>query len=199
VQQCAAGLVNLAVDLAPVTGAASRLTLELPAPKLRTLAADEVAELQAALGTPFDDAAAPAAVDVGPVWLVARYATAQQVLALKPDLARMATLERRLKVTGVTVFGPHPAGSASAIEVRSFASSCGVPEDPVCGSGNGSVAAFQRARDLLPAGDTAYVATQGGCVGRDGRVAVRLNAEGTIWLGGACVTTVEGVLSLGDG
>jgi predicted PhzF superfamily epimerase YddE/YHI9 len=31
-------------------------------------------------------------------------------------------------------------------------------------------------------------------VGRDGRIEIALDAAGDIWVGGACVTTVSGVL-----
>jgi predicted PhzF superfamily epimerase YddE/YHI9 len=40
-----------------------------------------------------------------------------------------------------------------------------------------------------------YVAAQGQCLGRDGRVFVRYADDGTIWLGGAAVTCVEGTLT----
>jgi len=88
------------------------------------------------------------------------------------------------------VFGLHPAGAAAAIEVRSFAPAHGIPEDPVCGSGNGCVAGLVRRHGLLPG--TGYVAAQGGSVQRDGRVHVRFGADGAIWLGGDAVTCVEG-------
>ena len=80
--------------------------------------------------------------------------------------------------------------------MRTFAPSCGVDEDPVCGSGNGSVAAFQWQRGLLPPGGTDYVAAQGRCVGRDGRVRISVDANGTVSVGGACITSVEGSLTL---
>jgi PhzF family phenazine biosynthesis protein len=86
-------------------------------------------------------------------------------------------------------------GTEADIEVRSFASSQGINEDPVCGSGNGSVAVFRHAHRLLPRGTTQYVATQGRCLGRSGRVAVRVDSDGKVELGGRCVTTVNGVLA----
>lgn len=82
------------------------------------------------------------------------------------------------------------------MEVRAFAPSCGVEEDPVCGSGNASVAAFQWERGLLPAGGVSYVAAQGRCVGRDGRVKVQVGADGQVRVGGSCITCMEGRLSL---
>lgn len=150
-------------------------------------------ELEAILGAPVIRAAAPALVDVGPVWIVAQLASADAVLQMQPDLARSAAFERRLRATGISVFGAHAAGDAD-IEVRSFAPSCGVGEDPVCGSGNGAVAVFQRVRGLLPAAHSTYVAAQGQCVGRRGRVSISVSTDGTVTVGGDCVTVLDGVL-----
>jgi len=186
VQECGAGLIGIAVN-------GSTRVLTLPAARITALASGDVDELEAILGAPVDRAAAPTLVDVGPVWVVAQLASADAVLQMQPDLARSAAFERRLHATGVTVFGAHAAGEAD-IEVRSFAPSCGVGEDPVCGSGNGAVAVFQRVRGLLPATNSAYVATQGQCVGRRGRVSISVASDGSVTVGGECVTVLDGEL-----
>jgi len=186
VQECGAGLISIAVS-----GATRVLTM--PTAGVTALAPGDVDELEAVLGAPVSRAAEPALVDVGPVWVVAQLASADAVLRLQPDLARSAVFERRLHATGVTVFGTHATGDAD-IEVRSFAPSCGVGEDPVCGSGNGSVAVFRRARGLLPARASTYVAAQGRCVGRAGRVAITVDDAGSVTVGGNCVTVIDGVL-----
>lgn len=192
VQECGQGLIRIAVV---GDGRDRQLVLELPPAKVTVLAPADVAELEAVLGHAVLRQAPPALVDVGPVWLVGQLADAAAVLGLHPDLARSAVLERRLGATGICVFGRHAAGPA-AIEVRAFAPSSGVPEDPVCGSGNGSVAVFQHLNDLLPAGGSRYIASQGRCTGRDGRVAVEVSAEGIVRLGGQCVTCLDGMLDL---
>jgi len=97
-------------------------------------------------------------------------------------------------VTGLNVFGFYANGQPAAVEVRSFAPAHGVPEDPVCGSGNGCVAALIQRDRLLER--SSYVASQGRCMDRDGRVEVRFADDGTIWLGGHAVTCVEGTLTL---
>ena len=186
VQECGAGLVSIAVS-------GSTRVLTLPAARVTVLAPEDVAELEAILGAPVNRAAEPALVDVGPVWIVAQLASADAALRIRPDLARSAAFERRLHATGITVFGAYDAGDAD-IEVRSFAPSCGVGEDPVCGSGNGAVAVFQRARGLLPATHSTYVATQGQCVGRRGRVSISVATDGTVTVGGDCVTVLDGVI-----
>jgi PhzF family phenazine biosynthesis protein len=190
VQECGVGRVRL-----DVTGAGEDrvITLAMPPSKLTPLSMDEVEELEAILGTPVDRAAQPTIVNVGAVWVVARVASAAHLLALRPDFGRSAAFERRLGVTGVTLFGPHEQGEAE-IEVRSFAPSAGVDEDPVCGSGNGSVAVFRHAYGLLPDGNSRYTAAQGQCIGRKGRIEVRVASNGAVQVGGKCVTTVEGTL-----
>jgi len=190
VQECGVGLVELAVQ---GEGENLRLTFGLPPAAVTPLKPDDVDELEAVLGHAIVREAAPAIVNVGAVWVVAQLSSVGDLLALAPDFARSAVFERRLGVTGITVFAAHEAGDA-AIEVRSFAPSCGVDEDPVCGSGNGSVAVFRRERGMLPAAGTTYTASQGRCVGRDGRISVAVDTEGKVILGGACVTCVDGTL-----
>jgi PhzF family phenazine biosynthesis protein len=193
VQQCGVGLVRIEVS---GTGEERIITLALPPARMATLAAGDSAELEAVLGAPFKSGCLPATVDVGPVWIVAEMADAAAVLDLAPDFGRSAALERRLGVTGVTVFGRYAEGG-TAIEVRSFAPSGGVEEDPVCGSGNGSVAVFQTSRGLIPSTATGYVAGQGQRVGRDGKVLISVGDDGQISVGGACVTCVDGTLLSG--
>jgi len=117
-------------------------------------------------------------VDVGPVWLTAEV---KDVAAV--DTGAMAQLSREHDATGVTVFD-------SRLHVRSFAPLQGIPEDPVCGSGNISVAAYLR---HFGRAKSEYVACQGMSIGRDGRVTMRVDS-GDIWLGGEAVTCVEGSL-----
>jgi PhzF family phenazine biosynthesis protein len=192
IQQCDVGLVELAVAQ---EGKNRGLTFDLPPATITTLEAADVRELEFILGVNVGLASAPAMVNVGPIWVVAHLNDAASVLRLAPDMVRLAACARRLAVTGLCVFGAH-AHAEPAIEVRAFAPSCGVEEDPVCGSGNGSIAAFQWERGLLAQGGQDYVAAQGRCVGRDGRIQVSVSATGRVRIGGACVTCVEGTLSL---
>jgi PhzF family phenazine biosynthesis protein len=192
VQECGIGLVDVTVE---EQDGDRRLNFGLPPATLTPLQAADIAELESIAGCKVDNKVAPAIVNVGPIWVIAQLSDAASVLDLRPDLARLAEFERRLGVTGLTVFGSHERGDA-AIEVRTFAPSSGVSEDPVCGSGNGSVAAFQWERGLLPTGGADYVAAQGRCVGRDGRIEVNVDANGAVRVGGSCVTCVEGSLRL---
>ena len=186
VQECGQGLVRLRID-------GERLFLMLPKPVLRDVSSAQVAELAAALGVAPDAVRARAIIDVGVAWITLQLTDAQLVQRLQPDQARIAAL-RPSGAVGVTVFGLTAAGSSPEMEVRSFAPAEGVPEDPVCGSGNGCVAALVRQQQLVAS--RGYVAAQGRCMGRDGRVEVRFDDDGSIWLGGHAVTCVEGMLRI---
>jgi predicted PhzF superfamily epimerase YddE/YHI9 len=129
------------------------------------------------------------AVDCGPVWLVAEIADEAALRRAAPDLARVERLSIAHGLTGVTLFA-RSDDAETPIVVRSFAPAAGIGEDPVCGSGNASVAAY-----LVDAGGAParYRASQGREVGRDGRVDVEIGAGGRpIEIGGFAVT-VDGL------
>ena len=183
VQECGKGLVDIQID-------GDRLFLALPEPQFREPAPPQIASVADGLRIGPADIQRASIVDVGPVWFTIQLASGDAVRALAPDMGKLAALSA-MGLTGVNVFGLYPPGAGADLEVRSFAPGDGVPKDPVCGSGNGCVAALVRRDRVLET--HAYVASQGRCLGRDGRVAVRFDG-GTIWLGGHAVTCVEGLL-----
>jgi len=185
VQECGKGLVQIERD-------GERLFLELPVPRFSDVAVSP-GRLADALNTKASDLLRVAAIDVGPVWLTAQLKSAEAVIALQPNMESLRALVPE-GLTGVTVFGLSGSSASAELEVRSFAPGEGVPEDPVCGSGNGCVAALVQ-RDGLSS-DRQYLARQGRCVGRDGRVAVRFGKDGAIWVGGHSVTCVEGSITV---
>ena len=183
VQECAKGLVDIKID-------GESLLLALPEPQFREPTTAQVAAVAEGLGVMTAQIQRAAIIDVGPVWFTVQLASGDAVRALEPDMAKLAALSP-IGMTGVNVFGLYPRGGSADIEVRSFAPGEGVPEDPVCGSGNGCVAALVRRDGVLKT--QTYVASQGRCLGRDGQVTVEFDGT-TIWLGGHAVTCVEGVL-----
>lgn len=183
VQECGKGLIDIKID-------GERLFLALPEPRFREPNASQVAAAAEGLGVKTADIQRASIIDVGPVWFTLQLPSADTVAGLAPDMGKLAALSS-IGITGVNVFGLHAVGAGADLEVRSFAPGDGVPEDPVCGSGNGCVAALVRRDRVLPS--HRYVAGQGRCLGRDGRVAVELDGS-TIWLGGHAVTCVEGLL-----
>lgn len=187
VQECGQGLVSISVH---GDATARILTLGLPAGTVEPLGDDARLLSNALGGAPLVDVP-PAIIDVGVVWIVAQVKSPQALMALTPDFNRLAALERRRGATGVSLFARYDDG---AIETRSFAPSSGVDEDPVCGSGNGSIALFQTHYGILPAAN--YVARQGRCVGRDGEVLIGVDKNGSISVGGRAVTVARGQLEL---
>jgi PhzF family phenazine biosynthesis protein len=182
-QECGKGLIDIRID-------GERLLLALPEPHFREPTPSQVGAVADGLGVRLTDVQRAAIIDVGPVWFTVQLPSGRAVSDLAPDMGKLAAL-KTIDITGVNVYGLYPRGSVSDLEVRSFAPAEGIPEDPVCGSGNGCVAALVRRDGVLTA--HAYVASQGRCVGRDGQVVVQFDA-GTIWLGGHAVTCVEGSL-----
>ena len=178
VQKCAVGLVDLTVG----EGA---LSFKLPRYSLAELSDPEAT---AWIGAAVKGAVQ--AVNVGPVWLVAELAEVAALENLAHDPARLTRYYEATGMTGATLF----AVERGRVVVRSFAPGDGIPEDPVCGSGNAAVAAFRLLAGQIGAGDS-YVASQGRQVGRDGYVRVRIDGA-DVHVGGECVTCIGGVVTL---
>jgi PhzF family phenazine biosynthesis protein len=178
VQECGAGLVR-------VRRGAERLAFAAP-PLVRSGPVDEdlVDRMAAGLQIPRDEIVDAAWVDNGPGWVAALLGSAEEVLALRPGYVDFE----------LGVVGPYPSGSPQAFEVRAFFPNDGTTvEDPVTGSLNASLAEW-----LLESGraTTPYVAAQGAALGRAGRVHVDRDADGTIWVGGATTTRIEGEIEM---
>ena len=179
-QECGAGLIELSVE------DDGRIFLRGPPAKTESL--DE-----AIPSIPLVPGGKVIKVDVGPVWVVGEMADARALAGLKPDMTALAQWSLALGVSGATVFAAS-GESAAAIHVRSFAPAHSIPEDPVCGSGNLSVAVFLKETGQARRFGAAYIARQGMQLGRDGRVSVRIDEQ--IRIGGHAVTCVEGTLKL---
>jgi PhzF family phenazine biosynthesis protein len=177
-QECGAGLIELSAE------GDGRIFLRAPEAKCQQLE-------KLIPSIPLAPASPVSKIDVGPVWIVGEMTDARALAGLKPDMTALAEWTSALQATGITVFAPS-GESSCAIHVRSFAPAHGIPEDPVCGSGNLSVAVFLRENNLLKRFGSEYVARQGMQLGRDGRVSVRLKTS--IEIGGHALTCVDGTL-----
>jgi PhzF family phenazine biosynthesis protein len=191
-QECLAGLIDLTVE---ETATGKRILLETPKAKITPLDDANTRALVNAVGVAATLTEPALRVDVGVVWLIANLGDAETVAALKPEMERLLQVSLANQAAGITVFG-RGNDDASQIHVRSFAPALGVAEDPVCGSGNASVAAFLIYHGLLGEFGAAYSARQGMQVGRDGQVAVSVEGN-VIRIGGHAVTCVDGTLRLG--
>jgi PhzF family phenazine biosynthesis protein len=204
VQQCAAGLVPIRHEGERLVFAAPPLKRSAPSPTL-------LAKVAAALGLKAQQIVAAQLLDNGPVWLGLLLNDADAVLALKPDHRMLKELGQKVGVAGVPAAEDEAASPLISrsnrearafalsndedigLEVRAFAAPIGIEEDPVTGSLNASLAQW-----LIPDGHlpSRYLAAQGQCLGRAGRVHVSRDAEGQVWIGGDSVTCIDGKVTL---
>ena len=177
-QECRAGLVR-------VRRAPEGLAFAAP-PLLRSGPVEEglIGHIAALLGIGRGEIVDASWADNGPGWVAVLLRDADAVLALQPGPVDL----------DLGVVGPYPEGAPAAFEVRAFLPKHGsTDEDPVTGSLNASLADW-----LLRTGraHTPYVVSQGTVLGRQGRVHVSRDAEGTIWIGGGTVTCIAGRVEL---
>jgi predicted PhzF superfamily epimerase YddE/YHI9 len=110
------------------------------------------------------------------------YATAADILALKPDMKTLATL-------GDDSFTATARGQDTDIVSRVFVPGAGVDEDSVTGSAHAVLTPYWAA-ELGRDNFTAYQASA-----RGGYLGCRVDGE-RVWLSGHCFTVVKGVFSL---
>jgi PhzF family phenazine biosynthesis protein len=210
VQECRVGLVKIRRDGHRLAFAAPPLKRTDPSPAV-------LAQVARALGLKPQQLLAAQVLDNGPVWLGLLLDHPQTVLALEPDHLELKALGQKVGVVAVQ----HPevrtgliarsnrearafaAGSANHVapagddhpllEVRAFAAPLGINEDPVTGSLNASLAQWLIAEGHAP---ESYVAAQGTCMERAGRVHVLRDAQQQVWVGGDSVSCIVGTVDL---
>jgi len=186
VQECNVGLVRIRRE-------PPRLAFAAPPLKLRAPNPGGLAKMASALGLRAEEIVAAQVLDNGPVWLGLLLDSPQTVLRLRPDHGVLKVLGQKV---GVAALYPQAATTdpgAPSLEVRAFAAPVGIEEDPVTGSLNASLAHWLMAEGHMP---PAYVAAQGTCIGRAGRVFIERDDAGQIWVGGESVTCISGEVTL---
>jgi PhzF family phenazine biosynthesis protein len=173
------------VGIVPVEIGADRLSFRLPPHRFEPL--PEETALRAAMKADAVLVGSPRIVNVGPRWVIAQFADEAGVDQFAPDMNALADYDRTHGTTGLTIF----AKGGDGLVVRSFAPADGLMEDPVCGSGNGAVAAYRLDEGAIGEG-AKYIARQGYKMGRDGHVSIEIRGR-DIHVGGQCVTCVDGV------
>ena len=175
VQECEAGLVRVRRE-------GGRLAFAAP-PLIRSGPVEEADVQRAADALRIAREAIVDAqwADNGPGWMAVLLSSAEEVLALEPGF-----VDFDLGVVG--------KGGAEDWELRAFFPVNGATvEDPVTGSLNASVAEWLIATGRASA---PYVAAQGTVLGRAGRIAVDVDGDGTLWVGGGVVTCISGEVAL---
>ena len=180
VQECGVGLVKIQRQ---------GTRLSFAAPPLRRGSPLDEADVQLiakGLSVARSDILHHAWCDNGPGWRGVMLASAEQVLALKPS-------PEGLKGLDIGVVAPCSSGETQ-FEVRAFfPGNNGLTEDPVTGSLNAAVGQWLMGAGLAP---DSYVASQGSCLGRAGRVHVQRDAQNQVWVGGESVTCIQGSVQL---
>lgn len=192
VQECGAGLVEVRRDEAAGT-------LAFAAPPLRRsgpLDAEHVGAAAAALGIDPGAVRDHAWVDNGAGWCVLELGSAEEVLALAPDLAAIPAR----KIAALGVVGPTGTDGAdgAAYEVRGFvaadpATGTAGYEDPVTGSLNAGIAQWMLERGALT---PPWTARQGTALRREGLVHLDMDADGTVWVGGTARVDLRGSIDI---
>jgi PhzF family phenazine biosynthesis protein len=180
VQECGVGLVKIQRH---------GTRLSFAAPPLRRGGPLDEADVQliaTGLGLSSSDILHHAWCDNGPQWRGVMLASAEQLLALKPDPKLLQGLD-------IGVVAPLTTGDAQ-FEVRAFfPGNNGLTEDPVTGSLNAAMGQWLMGAGLAP---DSYVVSQGTCLGRAGRVHMQRDEQNQVWVGGESVTCIEGSVLL---
>ena len=182
VQQCKVGLVKIRREGTRLAFAAPAMRRSAPSPAV-------LAQVAAALGLKANQVVAAQVLDNGPVWFSLLLDSPQTVLALSPDHLELKKLGHKV---GVAAAYPG-TGAGPNLEVRAFAAPSGIIEDPVTGSLNAGLAQWLIEDQHMPA---RYLAAQGACLGRSGRVHIERDDHGQVWVGGESVTCISGTVAL---
>ena len=214
VQQCAQGLIDIRLEGKRPAFAAPAMTRSEPEPLV-------LAHVANALGLEPTQIIATQQLDNGPLWLGLLLDSPDTVLQLTPDHVALEQIGVKVGVAArytnsadrteaattlliargnreARAFTPRaaaldPGMFTPDLEVRGFAASMGIDEDPVTGSLNASLAQWLIEDGHLPAH---YCASQGVCLGRAGQVYIERDAQGQVWVGGDSVTCIDGRVEL---
>jgi len=213
VQECGVGLVTLRRDTLPQAWAFAAPPLQRAEPT-----SDELNRVCQALGLERFQVLRAQHLHNGPHWLGLLLDSPETVLALDPDHTALKQTGLKVGVAArytdapvligranreARAFAHHREPSSPApeptvaqendLEVRAFAAAIGIPEDPVTGSLNASLAQWLMAEGVLP---QQYTAAQGAALGRNGRVRLSQDSSGQVWVGGHAVTCISGQVVL---
>lgn len=216
VQQCKVGLIKIRqLSAEPSAFAAPALRRQNAASALVQAVAD-------ALGLARSKVRASQHLNNGPSHFGLLLDSTDTVLALAPDFSRLRSVMHSADITGVGVAALQLEAASTGLiarsnrEARAFAESPsaispstaddpglevrfffdhgnGIGEDPVTGSFNASLAQWLIGQDLAP---RRYTASQGTCMGVQGRVYIHQDAVGQVWVGGDVVTCITGTVRL---
>jgi trans-2,3-dihydro-3-hydroxyanthranilate isomerase len=180
------GLVPVDLDRDPASGQITFGRMSQPIPELAGPFA-RAGELLAAIGTAPADGGLPVEAYVnGPVNVYVEFADEETVIALNPDMHKLATLP-----VNVSCFAQTRAG----VTTRMFAPALGVTEDPATGSAAGPLAVHLARHGRIAFGQEIEI-RQGAQVGRPSLLHARADGSAErvqrVLVGGKAVLVARG-------
>lgn len=136
-------------------------------------------------------------VSTGLWWLVVPIKSLDIIRNIKPNQKSIEEISKKSGLVGITPFCLDTLDSAYSYHIRAFAPIAGVSEDPVCGTGNGSVASYIAYHKLIDFKDSInLIGEEGMEVGRPGCVYIQIERDkdmiSKVKAGGTAVTVLEG-------
>lgn len=211
VQQCAKGLVPIQRHPNDVH---APLAFAAPSSTREVMTEAELAPVLEALGLQRDEVTAHSRLHNGPRFWALLMHDPDRLMELQPDNARLYAIGAEVGIAAL--YPPQNAGliGRASREARAFShSDTTAPaephidmevrvffnatttsvEDPITGSFNASLAQWLIEEGHIRA---PYLAAQGTCLGRDGRVFITQDAQSQVWVGGASHTCIDGQITL---
>ncbi len=138
-------------------------------------------------------------VSTGLWWLVFGVKSLHKLMNARPDLKAIERISEQYKLIGITPFCLEVLDQKYSYHMRAIAPFVGIAEDPVCGTGNGSVASYIIQNGLLECDGTIdMIGEEGQEAGRPGCVYVSISKRNgeinQVKVGGTAVTVLEGEL-----
>lgn len=184
VPECGVGLVKIGYT-------EDKTYFSLPEPKISDIELKQLEGIIESLGINGEDVIHSKKVNIGAEWLTLHIKNSSIVKRIEPNFEQMKDYIYE-GTTGVTIFGENEDVKDTTFEVRSFAPNEGVNKDPVCGSGNGCVAALNELYGLVE--NKEYSNSQGECINRNGRVYIK--REDGLKLGGISKIVIDGKIRI---
>jgi PhzF family phenazine biosynthesis protein len=187
-QECGAGMLPIRIE-----GANDQRVLFVQAPRTRVLRAgiDATPLLRQALGDRQLGALLPACIEGGRRWWAAELVDEQAVRDWRPDHAAIGALAKIDDCLGLCVFARSTSTNFDLV-VRAFPAGVGIVEDPASGAANGLIAAYIAQSEPHGALARGYRVSQGREMGHDAAIAIRIEGDGMVWVGGRTQTVVDG-------
>lgn len=179
-QQCQIGIVE--IDLSTGTPA-----FAAPPTKIAPMAPSENLRIKEQLGLRPDQIVDAVELNNGPIWQLFELRSASDVLEV--DSSRVKWPEFK----AIGLLGKSDIDADADYEVRMLAPSSGMSEDPITGSLNAAIAKWLSSKNRL---SQEIIVSQGTRIQRQGKVTIRPDKNGTIWIGGDVHIIVKGSVLL---